>query len=113
MPSMTDSAGSTPVPSWVRYADAVTVGLLSLAFLVFVTGGLREKVAGVTISVTSGSRFVLFALLVIGFRHVAVRGRTLLDRVAAIRGLQVANTPPLVRDEAPAARRTADRPRKT
>jgi hypothetical protein len=95
----------------VRCADAVTVVLLGLAFVVFVTGGFRQKMGGLTLSVTSGSRFVLFALLVAGVRHVAFRGRTLLERLAGVGYLQRLNTPPLLRDEGTVAQGQPRRPR--
>jgi hypothetical protein len=113
MPSMTDDCRSVPIPAWVRCADAAVLVLLSLAFIVFVTGGVRGKVAGIPISVTSGARFVLYALLVGGVRHLAFRGRTLLDRVASVGVLQAANTPALVRDEATAGRAVEGRAGKT
>ncbi len=96
---------STSIPGWVRYADGATIAILGLAFAVFVTGGFGARVAGVKISVTSGSRVVFWALLVAGFRHLIFLGPTLLDRIARV--FPSATVAPLIQRETTAGAATA------
>ncbi len=99
MHTMIDAPGSTRIPLWVRIADAATFAILGLAFAIFVTGGFRGPVAGVRISVTSGTRIVVWALLVTGFRHLVFRGPTILDRLAGVLSARFTAEPALWRDE--------------
>jgi hypothetical protein len=78
---MTDCSRSTPFPWWVRFADALTLGLLALAGAIFVTGGVRGRVHGALISSTTEWRPVLWAAIIAVVRHVAFRGDSLWHRV--------------------------------
>jgi hypothetical protein len=78
---MTD-ASRTDLPWWVGAADAATTLLLTLlGCTVFVTGGFRENIAGVIISITSAPRIFAVAFLPGRVRHVACRRRNLWRRV--------------------------------
>jgi hypothetical protein len=62
------------LPAWVHIADTLTLALLILAALVFLTGGWRTVVANTRVSVQSGWRILFWAAAVTVARH-AVRRR--------------------------------------
>jgi hypothetical protein len=61
--------GTGVPPRWARAADAIGVGLVALAAVVFVWGGFRIGVAGARLSLTSAPRLLLWASLVALARH--------------------------------------------
>jgi hypothetical protein len=86
-----------PVPAWVRAADAVTVAVAGLALLVAGFGGFRLHVLGSRVSITSGSRILLAALVIMLVRHVIRRDAPLyvrlwrsLSRIRAAEGVRPA-----------------------
>ena len=66
---------------WARLADALTLALLALAGVAFVTGGVRARVFGVLISITAAWRLALCAIVVAGLRHAIFRDDSLWQRV--------------------------------
>jgi hypothetical protein len=66
---------------WITVADALTLALLALAALIQITGGVRWRVWGVTISLTGPWRPLLGAAIVAGIRHAVFRGDSLWQRV--------------------------------
>jgi hypothetical protein len=82
MSSPGDPSGHSPsadlaprriLPTWARAADGFTLLLLALAVSVILFGGFRARVAGYRVSVTSGERLIVIALVVAGLRHLAIR----------------------------------------
>lgn len=71
------------MPLWVNFGDALAIGLLALAIFVYATGGFRERIGGVLVSVTSTWRPLLWALLITAARHVLFRKPALQARVAS------------------------------
>ena len=86
---MTD-APRTRLPWWVRAADIATLALVLLWCTVLLTGGFRQVIGGIVISITSARRIFLLAVLVALARHVAFRDRSPWVRAvgAAQRALQ-------------------------
>ncbi len=78
---MRDRSRGERVPTWVTLADAVTLGLLVLAAVVFLTGGWRSRVADVRVSVQSGWRILIWAAVVTAARHAARRKPSLAGRL--------------------------------
>jgi hypothetical protein len=72
---------SSRFPWWVTLLDVLGLVLLALAAIVIVGGGIRFRVLGVRISVTSALRLILPAILFIGVRHATFRGMPLWLRV--------------------------------
>ena len=72
----------TSFARWIRLADALTLALLVLAAVVFVTGGVRERVFGVMVSFTAAWRPALCAIVIAILRHAACRDDSLWLRVA-------------------------------
>jgi len=78
---MTHVPRPSSVARWVALADAITLALVALAAVIVVTGGLRARVWGVTISLTGAWRPALCAALVTVVRHAAFRGDSLWQRL--------------------------------
>lgn len=78
---MKQLARSTTTARWITLADAITLTLLALAAAIFVTGGVRGRVWGVTISITGAWRPALLAVVVSALRHAAFRDNSLWQRV--------------------------------
>ena len=74
---------SRRMPAWFNLADAVTLALLGLAAVVFLTGGWRTTVAGVRVSTQSGWRLLLWAGVVAAARHAGFRAPSLPARCFA------------------------------
>lgn len=64
-------------------ADALTLTLVLVAPIVAATGGFREILFGLQISVRSVDRLILYALIITAIRHWTVRSPTLLQRLRA------------------------------
>jgi len=62
-----------PLPGWARAADALAVAVAGLALLVAGFGGFRLHLLGQRVSVTSGSRILMAALLILLVRHAVRR----------------------------------------
>src|SRR5439155_14285 len=58
-------------PAWVRAVDLLCLGLVILAGVVTLTGGLRLHLAGARFAVTSPYRLVFWAIGIGLLRHVA------------------------------------------
>jgi hypothetical protein len=71
---------------WVPLADAITLALLALAAAIVVTGGLRARVWGVTISLTGAWRPALCAALIAAVRHAMWRDDSLWLRLRRLFG---------------------------
>ena len=71
---------------WVALADAITLALLALAAVIVVTGGLRARVWGVTISLTGAWRPALCAAVIAAVRHAMCRDDSLWLRLRRLFG---------------------------
>ncbi|MCK7523809.1 MAG: hypothetical protein MZV64_42405 [Ignavibacteriales bacterium] len=66
-----------PLPAWARAADALAVAVAGLALLVAGFGGFRLHLLGHRLSVTSGSRILMAALVILLVRHSVRRDHPL------------------------------------
>jgi hypothetical protein len=65
------------LPTWVRAADAITVALGGLALLVGGFGGFRAHLLGSRVSITSGTRVLAAAAVILLVRHAVWRDQPL------------------------------------
>ena len=63
----------SPLPPWVRLLDAATTLVAGIGLLLEITGGPRFTVAGLPVSMASGTRPLLLAAGLALVRHVLVR----------------------------------------
>ena len=82
---MHDSTSSPP--RWARAADLLVFALLVLAVAVAATGGIRERVWGIRVSIRSADRVLFWAAAVFALRHVLVPHPSVIARV--VRGVRV------------------------
>src|SRR5687768_11259602 len=61
------------LPLWAQVADWSVVALLILSVYVAIEGGFVELILGVRVSVRSGWRPVLWAIVVLLIRHLLIR----------------------------------------
>jgi hypothetical protein len=73
----TSDPTSARLPAWVRAADALTVAVAGLAMVVAGFGGFRLHVLGHRVSVTSGSRILAAAAVILLARHLIWRDQPL------------------------------------
>lgn len=83
---MSDRSQPVPVPRWVTILDVLAVVLAAAAAFVAASGGIRETIGGVRISVTSASRLLLAAAAIVAIRHAVRRRPTLPTRVRDLAG---------------------------
>src|SRR5688500_15333296 len=69
------------LPRLARVADGTVVLLWVAAAVIAETGGFVARVFGVRLSVTSGWRVLLWALVVLALRHAWIRRPSLWQRV--------------------------------
>jgi Mannosyltransferase (PIG-V) len=62
---------SPPVPRWARALDVLCLLLVAVAGIVAMSGGFRERVAGVRVAVTSPYPPLVWALIIGVVRHIA------------------------------------------
>lgn len=75
-----------PLPRWARAADAIAVAVATLALLVAGFGGFRLHLFGARVSVTSGSRILLAALVILLVRHAIRRDQPVFLRAWRLLG---------------------------
>jgi hypothetical protein len=80
---MPDSADPT-LPRWARVVDVLSVSLIVAAISVFFTGGFREWTPLGRISVTSTTRPLVLAAVLVLLRHVVRRHPTIVSTVARV-----------------------------
>jgi hypothetical protein len=62
-----------PLPAWVRAIDALALAIGSLALLVAGFGGFRLHALGIRVSITSGTRILAAAAVILLIRHLIWR----------------------------------------
>ena len=79
---------SPVVPLWARVVDAICLVLVGLGVIVAISGGFRQSIAGIRLSVTSPLPLLLWAVGLAVIRHVAVPHRTIYRGFAAVEWLR-------------------------
>ena len=79
---------SPVVPLWARVVDAICLVLVGLGVIVAISGGFRQSIGGIRLSVTSPSPLLLWAVALTVVRHVAVPHRTIYRGFAAMEWLR-------------------------
>ena len=79
---------SPVVPLWARVVDAICLVLVGLGVIVAISGGFRQSIGSIRLSVTSPLPLLLWAVALTVVRHVAAPHRTIYGGFAAMEWLR-------------------------
>jgi hypothetical protein len=93
-PASRPTRSDRDLPPWARLADALTLGALGLAALVYLFDGIRVELSWVTLSARTPTRLLIAAASLAAIRHAGHRARPLPLRLA-VAAARVARSPSL------------------